>query len=265
MVKLSDATWADAIGNAVIDTGRLLDSGALADSVETTIQPWELFEREIPASGAIVEEFLPGSVSSPSGQGYIDESGAVSVTSSHEQIVVSGQYSGCTFPARGEFVPKINDAVRSVGTVLSASGLRGTFGLDFVGFDGGDLYAVEINCRKVAPSHVVAHVEAAVGSTVGQEGQLVVDGHTLYYAHLRFYSADLRNLGPLEAVSALRERGMLYSRTARKGVLLHILSAIRPCGYVEVTCLDGHPEGATALLKDAETELLRRSLDVSMV
>jgi hypothetical protein len=255
VVKLDSPSWGDGIGNAVLGCRTLLETGDLGRSVEVLLQSWQDFVEEIPREGAIVEEFLGDVVCSPSGQGVIGDDGRARVTSTHEQIVTSGQYLGCRFPARDEFRGRINDAVLKVGDFLGSTGMRGCFGVDFVGLGDGRLLAVEVNARKVATNHVVSHVESATGARVGPDGTLTAAGERLCYAHRRLIGPELRRLSPAEVITALRDHGLLYDRTTRRGVLLHILGALRPCGYVEATWVDTDPAGAAERLAEAENVL----------
>jgi L-propargylglycine--L-glutamate ligase len=253
IVKLNDASWGDGIGNVVINSTKLMETGALSQAVESILQSWHDFVLEIPHHGAIVEEFLSGVTSSPSGQGLIEEDGSVKAISSHEQIVSTGQYIGCSFPAEERFIDRINLAIERVGRVLSLKGLRGSFGIDFLGLDNGDLYAAEINVRKVAPTHVTASVETATGLSLGIDGRTA--GRRVRYVHRRLYAPRLRHLSSTTATDALRAHGLLYDKQAGRGVLLHILGALQPCGYVEVTAIDHDQEQAAELSYLAEAAL----------
>lgn len=255
VVKLDSPSWANGIGNAVLDSRTLLETRDLERSVEVLLQSWEDFVKEILRDGAIVEEFLGDVVCSPSGQGVVDDGGRARVTSTHEQIVASGQYLGCRFPAGEEFRGRISDAVLRVGDFLGSNGMRGAFGVDFVGLADGRLLAVEVNARKVAPSHVVSHVESATGARVGDDGTLTAGRERLCYAHRRLSAPELARLSAGEVITALRDHGLLYDHATRRGVLLHILGALRPCGYVEATWVDTDPDRAAERLAEAENVL----------
>lgn len=236
IVKLNDASWGDAIGNAVVDCAKLRLSGDLSPSVEVMLQPWDDFAGEIAAGGAIVEEYLDDVVCSPSGQGYIHHDGSTTVSSTHEQITVDGQYLGCSFPGHLDFAPRVRAAVAEVGRTLQGYGVRGTFGVDFVGLANNDLLATEINVRKVGPSHAWAYARSVRGAELS------------HYVHRRFYEPSiLIYLDPHSAVMALKERRLLYDRDTGQGALLHILGAVRTCGYVEMTCLADRPGDAERL------------------
>ena len=261
IVKLDDASWGDAIGNAVIDCDRIDDLGDLAGAVDTIHQPWDDFVHEVARSGAIVEEYLEDVACSPSGQGFVDADGRVSVSGTHEQITVDGQYLGCRFPGRPDFVSRVRAAVVEVGGALHARGVRGTFGVDFVGLRGGDLLATEINVRKIGPSHALAYARA-----VSRD-----DGGPGHYVHRRFYEPlELAALDPDAAVQALRDSGLLYDSETREGALLHILGALRTCGYVEITSIAQTQAAAEAVDRRVQAALLenarrrrRRALDGS--
>ncbi len=236
VVKLDDVGWSAGLGNVVIDCAELLRTGSLAEAVETIMQPWERFESEIRQGGAIVEEFVPGASSSPSGQGTIDKAGAVSVRATHEQTVEHGHYLGCTYPCREQFRDQIAAVVARIGQALSKVGVHGTFGVDFVGYPDGRLLAAEVNVRKLAPTHVMTYVEAAVGDRLGPTGTLERSGRPIAYVHRRLFRPDaLAGLTVARAVAALSRRRLLWDPDQGAGAMLHILSALPACGYVETT------------------------------
>ncbi|TMR05005.1 ATP-grasp domain-containing protein [Actinomadura soli] len=254
MVKLNGPEWGDAIGNMVVDTAELVRTGDIGRSIDTILQPWPDFSSEIAAEGAVVEEFLADAECSPSGQGIITPDGEVRVVSSHQQIVRSGQYVGCEFPAPERFVDQIREAVERTGRVLAERGMRGSFGIDFIGRRDGSLVAVEINARKVATSHVLDTVEAAARARLGADGR--TPSGPVRYVHRRLHADEMRSLSPGEAVALLRRAGLLYDRARGTGVLLHILGALPEHGYVEATAVHRTREQAVAVLADAESLLL---------
>jgi L-propargylglycine--L-glutamate ligase len=253
VVKLDDVGWSAGVGNAVVNCGELLRTGSLGAAIETAMQPWDRLEVEIAQAGAIVEEYLVGGSSSPSGQGEIDGSGAVSVRATHEQSLDGGHYLGCTYPSRPEFRHRITGVVRRIGDALADEGIRGTFGVDFVGYDDGRLLATEVNVRKLGASHVMAYVEAAVRDRLDPSGGLQTSGRPLSYVHRRVYRPDsLAGLAVATAVARLRRRDLLWKADTGPGALLHILGGLASCGYVETTSVASSPDEALAL--DAEVQ-----------
>ncbi|MFF9480970.1 L-propargylglycine--L-glutamate ligase BesA [Streptomyces sp. NPDC014733] len=258
MVKLSSHSYAASIGNVLIDCEKLGRTGDLLGSAEVIRMPADDFHRELAGGGAIVEEFLAGITSSPSGLGHIGADGTVKVVASHDQVLSGGQYWGCRFPAEERWRPAIGEAVARTGTVLAELGHRGTFGIDFVvAGDRGPL-AVEINLRKVGPSHVLRYAEALVGEQLGDDGLLRrSDGRQVRYVHGRLHEPDtLGTMDPKSAVERLRAEGLLYRQDKGEGVALHVLGALTTCGFVELTALAPTFEAADAYFKAAEASLL---------
>uniref|UniRef100_UPI003A9A66F4 L-propargylglycine--L-glutamate ligase n=1 Tax=Streptantibioticus cattleyicolor TaxID=29303 RepID=UPI003A9A66F4 len=257
MVKLDAITWAASIGNVLIDRDKLRHTGDLVGSAEVIRLPAEEFRRELAEQGAIVEEFLEEITDSPSGLGHIERDGTVRVVACHDQVLSGGQYWGCRFPADERWRPEITDAVRRTGEVLSGLGHRGAFGVDFVVAGERGLLAVEINLRKVGPSHVVRYAEALVGARVGADGMLRgADGRPVYYTHGRLLEPEtLGKLNPRTAVERLRAEGLLYRHDTGEGVALHVLGALNACGFVELTALARSPEAADGYSRAAQALL----------
>ncbi|MGH2733230.1 MAG: peptide ligase PGM1-related protein [Actinomycetota bacterium] len=257
IIKLNDAGWGDGLGNVVIDAKRLRDTNDLSRSIESILQDWDHIVREIVACGAIVEEYFANRICSPSGQAYINPSGEVRVLSTHEQFVVADQYLGCEFPAHGEFRPRIHEVLTKVGSRLATNGVRGSFGVDFIGLEDGSLLATEINLRKVGPSHVVQYAESVLGSRVSGDGNLRVGGKAVHYSHRRIYQPQvLRGLKPGAAVRALALEDLCYNHAKGTGAILHILGALCPAGYVESTCFGFTPAEAMEIGNKVQAALL---------
>ncbi|MGH8001601.1 MAG: peptide ligase PGM1-related protein, partial [Brasilonema sp.] len=206
-------------------------------------------------------EYVKGAICSPSSQGFIDASGGVKVLSSHDQILVGSQYIGCVFPAPVQYISQMNESVKKVGKQLHLHGVHGTFGIDFIGFENGKLLATEINLRKVGPTHAFSYVESVIGNTIDSDGFLRnKKGQPIYYVHRRFYEPSiLKYLEPKTAVEALRSYDLLYKHSTQTGTILHILSALKPCGYVEITSIDNNRDKAFELDKQAQKALLAKA------
>lgn len=246
LVKLNSNTWAASIGNVLVDCERLRRTGDLIASADVIRMPAEDFRHELHDDGAIAEEFIDGVISSPSGQGLIRADGSIEVTACHDQVLTDGQYWGCRFPVDEQWRPAITDAVGQVGAALASRGHRGTFGVDFVVADDGALTAVEVNLRKVGPSHVIQYVRTLVGGRFGRDGLLRRgDGEQVCYVHRRLLDPEhLGRLRPQAAVEALGEMGLLYRHCTGEGVVLHVLGALNMCGHVEVTAIGPTHEAA---------------------
>ncbi|WP_207934054.1 peptide ligase PGM1-related protein [Actinomadura sp. KC06] len=259
LVKLSASTWAASIGNVLVDCDRLLRTRDLVGSAEMIRMPGDDFRRELAESGAIVEEFVDEAVSSPSAQGWIGDGGTVDTIACHEQLLVDGQYWGCRSAVDEQWRPAMVTAMERTGAALAELGHRGSFGVDFVTVPRRGLLAVEVNLRKVGPSHVVRYVEAIAGAKAGKDGLVRrPDGRRVHYSHRRLFEPDvLTALDPRSAVDRLRAEGLLYRHEAGEGVALHVLGGLDTCGFVELTALAPSAELADTHREAAEAALMR--------
>ncbi|GAA2224037.1 peptide ligase PGM1-related protein [Streptomyces nogalater] len=259
LVKVSASTWAASVGNVLIDCAKYAETGDLLGSAEVLRMSAEEFHRELADEGVIVEEFLHDVASSPSGQGRVGADGAVKVLACHDQVLSGGQYWGCRYPAAERWRPAIMDAVARTGAVLASLGHRGSYGVDFVISEGRGPLAVEINLRKVGPSHVLRYAEALIGRDVGPDGRLRrPDGQAMCYVHGRILDPGaLGRLDPETAVARLRAEDLLYRRDRGEGVALHVLGALKTCGFVELTALAPTFGAAERYSEAARTALLR--------
>ncbi|MFF4806040.1 peptide ligase PGM1-related protein [Streptomyces sp. NPDC001351] len=261
MLKLDSPAWGSGLGNISIDVSRLLACGSLPTSVEVSSQSWAEFAAHIPGSGAIIEEYIPGVVRSLSCIATVQPDRTVRSGPVYEQLLAPGyQYAGASFGSLGTVGQRGAEAARKVGSALCARGYRGSFGLDLVERGNGELLAVEINLRKVASSHPVGYVEAATRAHFDEDGNLLLHGEQVRYVFRQVLSPRLAGLSPAEAIGALRERGLLYEPGDRQGALLHLLGALRPYGYVEVTCV-GASEAVASNLVDRCIDVLYDAAD----
>lgn len=258
MVKLDDPSWGGAIGNALVDCERLVRTGDLRESVELVRQPWNDFVQEILRGGVIVEEYIQDAISSPSGIGQVTANGTVRVQATHDQIMSSGQYWGCRFPTSNQWRREITQAIEQVGQTLAELGFRGTFGVDFVTSMTGEIIAVEVNLRKVGPSHVLSYVESLVGSLADLHDTPEREGSTAHYVYRRLFQPEiLRGEQPQSVVDRLRRAGLLYQHDTGEGVILHLLGALAACGYVELTSVATSGEVANTISEAAQAVILR--------
>jgi hypothetical protein len=258
MVKLDDPSWGGSIGNALVDCERLIRTGDLRESVELVGQPWNNFVQEISRGGAIVEQYIQDVTSSPSGTGQVAADGTVRVAATHDQILSAGKFWGCRFPASDKWNREITHAIKQVGQTLAELGVRGTFGVDFVTSMTGEILAVEVNLRKVGPSHVLSYVESLVGSLVDRHGMLQREGSPVHYVYRRLLQPEiLRGEQPQAVVDRLRRAGLLYQHDTGEGVVLHMLGALSACGYVEFTSIATSDKVADTISEAAQAATLR--------
>jgi hypothetical protein len=243
IVKLDAAGFGAGVGNALVRVDALLRGGDLGGAVESMQQPWESYARELAAGGAIVEEFFPDLSSSPSAQGHIAADGSFELLAVHDQILASGEYRGCTFPVEPAVAAAAGEAIARIGQRLARHGVRGSFGVDFAVVDG-QTYALEINVRKVGPSHVIKAVRALT-ATPGA------------YVHRRLRYPELFTaLAPRTVIETLDRERLLYDRATRTGIILHVMGALHRYGYVETTALAPSPAEAQRLDERCEAALV---------
>jgi pheganomycin biosynthesis PGM1-like protein/ATP-grasp domain-containing protein len=255
VIKLNDGFSGQ--GNAVIDVGHL--ASPLEESKTTfcsDIESWPSYKQKIAAGGAIVEELErhPATIS-PSVQMRIAPSGAFEVVSTHDQILGGPDdqvYLGCRFPARSHYRMDIQEAAIKVAGVLSAKGVIGPFGIDFVVVpekQGNLVYLTEINLRMGGTTHPFLMTRLVTGGSYDDvTGELLVDGRPRYYMGTdNLKSETYVGLGPQEAIRAIAERGLGYDARAGKGATLHLLGALRGFGKLGVTSIGESPHEAEDL------------------
>ncbi|MCL9759638.1 peptide ligase PGM1-related protein [Frankia sp. AiPa1] len=253
VIKLNSSHWTAGVGNAVVGVEEVRGGNDLLESAEVLRLSPEIFRRELVAEGVLVEEFIDDVIASPSGLGRISFDGTVDIGPTHEQILVSGQYWGCRFPADERWRSGILSATERVGRALADDGVYGTFGIDFVVSEGGDLFAVEVNLRKVGTSHVVRYIEALVGAAIDRGGRLRPHGGPdVFYVNGRMQESSVIGIPGEAVLELLRDRGLLYRRESGEGVLLHCLGALPVCGYLELTSIAGSRATADSLIQQAQ-------------
>jgi L-propargylglycine--L-glutamate ligase len=163
----------------------------------------------------------------------------VTVTATHDQTLSLGEYMGARFPAGEQWRQQIIRSVERVGPTLSDLGVRGTFGVDFVASATRGLHAVEINLRKVGPSHTVHYVESVAGPLTDHHARPGHDERPLHYLYRRVLQPDTPSATciPRVIVDRLRNAGLLYQHATGEGVILHMLGALPRCGFVELTSI----------------------------
>jgi hypothetical protein len=172
----------------------------------------------------------------------------VEALATHDQILSSGQYWGRRFPASEKWRGEITRSVDRDRQTLAELGVRGTFGVDFVTSVTDGLLAVEVNLRKVGPSHVLSYVESLVGSSADGHSALQGETSPMHYLHRRVLQPEiLCGEQPQVVVDRLRTAGLLYQYDTGVGVILHILGALLGCGYVELTSIATSGADATAI------------------
>lgn len=247
-------------GNAVVPLARLTDpvtdtpTGFCASE-----ESWESFGEKIAAEGAIVEEMLRGKeLRSPSVQVRIAPDGSHEVISTHDQILGGPDdqvYLGCRFPASESYRLEIQDAGRRVAKVLAERGAMGSFGIDFVLVEGGQIYLSEINLRMGGTTHPFLMTKAVTGGTYDEtSGELLVNGAPrTYMSSDNLKSANYIGLLPEQLIAAIDAAGLAFDRRTKTGVLLHLLGALKKYGKFGMICVAGTAEEAAEMYAAAES------------
>ena len=241
-------------GNVIVDLDRF-DGSVLQTPVTfcASEESWESFTPKIEADGAIVEEMLRApDLASPSVQMRVAPDGSVEELSTHDQILGGPDdqvYLGCRFPADPSYRGQISDAAMRIGKVLSAKGVVGAFGMDFLVLpkDGGrDVFLSEINLRLGGTSHPFYVARFATDGTYdSSSGRLMTDlGEVSYVATDNLKSDAFKTLTPARLIEGVRERGLAFDRETQTGAVLHLLGALKEHGKVGVTCIARGAEAA---------------------
>ncbi len=229
------------------------------------------FLRKFAEMGGIVEEMIEAEeVRSPSVQMRIYPGGKAVLVSSHEQVLggKTGQvYLGCRFPARDAYRKMIQEQALRIGDVLSAEGVIGRFGIDFLltRSDGGEWqsHAIEINLRMggtTPPYHALEFLTAGVldpesGIFYAPTGQ-----EKFYSATDNLKSPAYRGLLPEDLFDIIIGNKVHYQPDSGTGVLFYMIGALSQYGKLGMTCIGNSPEQAdelfrrTVALLDRETD-----------
>jgi hypothetical protein len=256
-------------GNAIVDlNGPLSPLPGSNTTFCAAEESWSSYPDKVARQGAIVEELLRhDGMASPSVQVRIAPSGSHELLSTHDQILggtANQVYLGCRFPARDIYRLAIQDAAGRVADVLSAEGVIGSFGIDFLvvpagGAHAGDshagahcVYLSEINLRMGGTTHPFWMTRLATeGEYHTETGELVVqNGPRCYVATDNLKSERLVGLRPTEVIDAVDRAGLGYDRQTRTGATLHLLGAIPEFGKMGTTCIAGSPEEAGELYRE---------------
>ncbi|MDP8976118.1 MAG: peptide ligase PGM1-related protein [Actinomycetota bacterium] len=250
-------------GNAIVDLNGPL--APLAGSNTTFCaddESWSTFPDKVAREGAIVEELLRhDGMASPSVQMRIAPSGTHEVLSTHDQVLggnANQVYLGCRFPARASYRIAIQDAATRVAEVLSAEGVIGSFGVDFLvvpgtGARGADgVYLSEINLRMGGTTHPYWMARLATEAEYHVDtGELVAQsGPRCYVATDNLKSERLAGLSPSQVIDAVDRAGLGYDSGSRAGATLHLLGAIPRFGKMGTTCIGASPEEAEELYRE---------------
>jgi len=232
-------------------------------------ESWAAYRDKLARMGGIAEAFVVGTdVRSPSVQCRIDPSGATQIISTHDQVLggASGQvYLGCKFPAELSCCPGLHAAARRVTDVLASEGVVGRFGIDFVStrtHNEWRHYAIEINIRKGGTTHPFLTLQlltdgtydSATGRFRSKAGR-----PCFYVASDNLCDPAYMALTPQRVISAAAHHGLAFDPGAERGVIFHLMGALREHGKLGAVCIGPTREDAQELFAKTIVMLRREA------
>jgi hypothetical protein len=216
--------------------------------------------------GGIVEELIEAEETrSPSVQMRIHPDGNSTLVSSHEQLLggATGQvYLGCCFPARDEYRHLIQSVGDKIGRELSAKGVIGRFGVDFVACrsKGGNWtsHAIEINLRMGGTTPPFHALEFLTGGHLDRESGLfrTPERQTKFYSATdNLKSPAYRGLLPEDLFEIMTRHGLGFRHTTGTGVLFYMIGALSQYGKLGMTSIGNNAEEAQELFDQAASLL----------
>jgi hypothetical protein len=267
VIKLDHAVSGE--GNAVLGLVGLPASGAGAESVLIQQRLEQLvpevagvsaaaFLRKLATQGGVVEERVTcREVRSPSVQLEIAPAGAVTVLSTHDQILRgrSGQqFAGCRFPADQAYAALISKHALRVAERLADMGVIGPLGIDFLVTRGErgewQAFALEVNLRMGGTTHPYRTLARLTdGSYDSAAARFTTRGgqprHYVATDHLEI--PQLRDLGRAGLLARATREGIRFDHDRGRGVIFHMLSSVEPLATVGVTAIADTAGGANDL------------------
>lgn len=265
VVKHNDSVYGE--GNAIVRLGELPEPGSATEDAavaELVDGLGDDYLEKLAADPGIVEELVPGEITSPSAQVRTIADGEAGLVSTHDQILGGehGQtFTGASFPADPDYGPAIAAEAERLRTRMAELGVVGRFGVDFVcgrRGDGWECVAIEINLREGGTTHPFgalyfltdARYDAASGLCTTPDGD---PKH--YVASDLLVEEGLVGIGIGEVISAVEAAGLGWDPEAGRGAVLHMLGALELEGKCGATVIADSAEQAAA-----DYERLERAL-----
>lgn len=184
----------------------------------------------------------------------IHPDGHTTIVSTHEQVLGgdTGQvYLGCRFPADDAYRTTLQDYGMRIGEALSAHGVIGRFGVDFLVSRNNDgpweTHAIEINLRMCGTTPPFHALEFLTGGRLDDASGLfkAPDGQLKFYTSTdNLKSPDYRGLLPEDLFDIVSSHGLHFSHASDTGVLFYMLGALSQYGKLGMTCIGDSPEQA---------------------
>ena len=237
------------------------------------LETHDAFLRKFAKMGGIVEELIDAEEKrSPSVQMRIFPDGRSALVSSHEQVLggSTGQvYLGCRFPAGDEYRRVLQEEAGKIGRALSAKGVLGRFGIDFLVSrpSGGawTAHAIEINLRMGGTTPPFHALEFLTGGQLDAESGLFYTPTRqprYYCATDNLRSPAYRGLLPEDLFEIMSRNGLGFRHTTGTGVLFYMIGALSQYGKLGMACISDSVDGAQALF-DRTVALLDEQTDGS--
>ena len=228
---------------------------------------WNHFARKIEELGAIVEEYIEGSLKrSPSVQGYISPNGEVEIVSTHDQILggPDGQvYLGCTFPADQSYREQLRDHGLKIGQALAAKGAIERFGVDFVAVwsqqkQQWDLYAVEINLRKGGTTHPFMTLQLLTNGKYDNSNGLFYSPYgqeKYYFSTDNLCKPQYGGMLPTDLMDIIAKHRVHFDSGLLEGTVFHLMGALSEFGKLGLTCIGNSHQQAQEIYAQIESIL----------
>jgi hypothetical protein len=277
IIKLDHAVSGE--GNATVDLAGLPIPGArgeralIEQRLERLVPEVEgvsraAYLRKLAAHGGVIEERITGpELRSPSVQLEITPAGAVTLLSTHDQILHgrSGQqFAGCRFPADPRYAPVISALAQRVAERLADMGVIGRLAIDFLVTRGNEdrwhPHALEVNLRMGGTTHPFQTLTRLTGGRYNAQTASFTTrlGHTRHYVatdHLEIQQFQALDQAGLLA-RATRE-DLRFDQDRGRGVVFHMLSSVEPLATVGVMAIADDPQRADDLYDRVHTALAR--------
>jgi hypothetical protein len=279
IIKLDHAVSGE--GNAMLDLTGLPAPGAYGERAEIEQRLDRLvpgvdgvspaaYLRKLAEQGGVVEERITGcDLRSPSVQLEITPAGAVTLLSTHDQILHgrSGQqFAGCRFPADREYAPLISALARQLAERLADTGVIGRLAIDFlVTREKGDWqpFAIEVNLRMGGTTHPYQTLARLTGGsydpqTASFTTRLGQPRHYVATDHLEIH--QLWRLGQPALLARAMRKDVRFDHNRARGVVFHMLSSVEALATVGVTAIADTPHNADDLYARVHESLASAAL-----
>jgi PGM1 C-terminal domain len=274
VLKLNRAYWDE--GHAVYEFPRHDSEAAAREALQhlqlsTTQDTPQAFLQRYATLGGVVEELLEAAeCSTLSVQLRISPLGALSLTSTHDEIRSGPRgmaTAGCRFPATEAYREAIQEAGLRVGRVLADRGLVSGASIEFLVVREGPaepprILGSEVNLGVGGATHPLLAVRFLSGGRLDPKSGLFhsPSGRPKYYRATDALSApEYRGLSPEDLIEILTMHELNYSPGNESGALFYMLGAISELGRVGMLAVGNSREEAEAVYSRVVDVLAKES------